>query len=126
MTKAIYVSINPTAVSKITTNLKNHEFRNYLPKKNFDTLYVYTTSPKSELKYILKIGKIAKYPEKISINGDGNEQFNKGEKAKYAYEISDIYELEEGLSLKLLKEKYNFVPPQSYAYDERYEELTKK
>ena len=55
MSKAIYVSINALAVEKIINKRKNHEFRNYIPKKEFDTLYVYTTSPKSELKYILKI-----------------------------------------------------------------------
>ena len=40
MSNAIYVSINPNATDKIVQQKKNHEFRNYLPKRNFDYLFV--------------------------------------------------------------------------------------
>ena len=126
MSNAIYVSINATAVGKIINKIKNHEFRNYIPKREFNTLYVYTTSPKSELRYLLKIEKIIEYPNQIMAKGDGNLEFNNGKKAKYAYKIKDIYELENSISLKTLKEEYGFTPPQSYAYDDRYPELTRK
>ena len=126
MSKAIYVSINTLAVEKIINRKKNHEFRNYIPKREFDTLYVYTTSPKSELKYLLKIGQIIKYPEQILVQGDGNLEFNNGQKSKFAYRIDDIYELENGISLKELKEDYGFVPPQAFAYSDRYPNLTRK
>ncbi len=126
MSRAIYVSINTNAVEKIINKIKNHEFRNYIPKRDFDTLYVYTTSPKSELRYLLKIEKIIESPEQITIQGDGNLEFNMGQKAKFAYKIKDIYELENSISLKILKEEYGFTPPQSYAYDDRYPELTKR
>lgn len=91
MRKAIYVSINATAIEKIIHKKKNHEFRNYIPKKEFDTLYVYTTTPKKELKYLLKIGQIVKYPDQILVKGDGNLEFNNGKKAKFAYRIDNIY-----------------------------------
>jgi len=51
MNNAIYVSINPIATKKIEERKKTYEFRNYIPKKEFDKLYVYVTSPKSELKF---------------------------------------------------------------------------
>lgn len=126
MSKAIYVSINALAVEKIINKRKNHEFRNYIPKKEFDTLYVYTTSPKSELKYILKINQIIKYPDKILVQGDGNSEFNNGQKSKFAYRIDAIYELENSFTLKELKECYGFVPPQAFAYGDRYQTLTEK
>lgn len=125
MNKAIYVSINANAVEKIVNKRKNYEFRNYIPKREFDTLYVYTTSPKSELKYLLKIGQIVKYPEQIMVQGDGNLEFNNGQKHTFAYRIDGIYELESGISLKELKEEYGFVPPQAFAYSDRYPCLTK-
>lgn len=125
MSKAIYVSIKTTAVEKIINKIKNHEFRNYIPKREFDTLYVYTTSPKSELKYLLKIEKIIEYPNQIMEQGDGNLEFNNGQKAKFAYKIKDIYELENSISLNALKVEYGFTPPQSYAYADRYPELTR-
>lgn len=78
MSKAIYVSINTTAVGKIINKIKNHEFRNYIPKREFDTLYVYTTSSKSELRYLLKIEKVIEYPNQIMAQGDGNLKFNNG------------------------------------------------
>lgn len=125
MSKAIYVSINTTAVEKIINKIKNHEFRNYIPKREFDTLYVYTTSPRSELRYLLKLEKIIEYPNQIMEQGDGNFEFNNGQKAKFAYKIKDIYELENSISLNELKVEYGFTPPQSYAYDDRYPELTR-
>lgn len=33
MNDGIYVSINPSPTSKIVQGVKNHEFRNYVPKK---------------------------------------------------------------------------------------------
>ena len=124
MSKALFVSINPNAVAKIIKKIKNHEFRNYIPKKEFDTLYVYTTSPKSEIKYVLKISKVIKYPELIDNIGDGNEYYNNGIKSKYAYEINEIYELSNSINLNQLKNKYKFTPPQSFAYDECYLKLS--
>lgn len=126
MSKPIYVSINPKATKKIADGLKNHEFRNYIPKKQFDTLYVYVTSPVSKLVYIIKIGNIVSHPNIIDEDGDGNKEFNIGNKSKYAYEIESVYELQSSYTLDELKETFNFTPPQSYAYGERYSLLTKK
>lgn len=128
MSKAIYVSINTHSVEKIVNKIKNHEFRNYIPKKEFDTLtlYVYTTSPKSELKYLLKIGRIIRYPDQILVEGDGNSEFNIGQKNKFAYRIDSVYELESAIPLKELKENYEFTPPQAFAYSDRYPSLTKR
>lgn len=126
MSKAIYVSIKTKPVEKIVNKLKNHEFRNYIPKRDFDTLYVYVTVPIKTLLYVIKINNVISYPNKIDEFGYGNKEFNDGSTTKFAYEIGLIYKLEEGITLKDLKSKYKFTPPQSYSYDETYPLLTRK
>lgn len=125
MKKAIYVSIKPKFTKKIETGEKNHEFRKYIPKKAIDTLFVYETVPTCQLKYIIEVEKIVEYPNKINELGYGNADFNAGlKKSKYAYEIKHVDLLESPIALKELKDVYGFAPPQSYAYDDRYEKLT--
>lgn len=126
MKKGIYISIKPKYTKLIENKTKNYEFRKYIPKKGVDILYVYESFPTCELKYIIEVNNILKYPEKITKEGYGNDEFNNGLKqSKYAYEIFKVYKLKNPLPLKTLKEKYNFNAPQSYAYDEKYIELTK-
>lgn len=125
MKKAIYLSIKPKFTRKIETGEKDHEFRKYIPKESIDTLFVYETVPTCQLKYIIELGKIVEYPDKINESGYGNADFNAGLKqSKYAYEIKHVDLLENPICLKELKDVYRFAPPQSYAYDDRYEKLT--
>lgn len=125
MKKAIYLSIKPKFTKKIETGEKDHEFRKYIPKETIDTLFVYETVPACQLKYIIELGKIVEYPNKINELGYGNADFNAGLKqSKYAYEIKHVDLLENPICLKELKDVYGFAPPQSYAYDDRYEKLT--
>lgn len=126
MKKAIYISIKPKFTKLIETGEKNYEFRKYIPKETIDTLFVYETVPTCKLKYIIELGKIVCYPDKLIKDGYGNSDFNNGlKKSKYAYEISHVDVLNNPISLHDLKEIYGFTPPQSYAYDSKYEELTK-
>ena len=125
MKKAIYLSIKPKFTKKIETGEKDYEFRKYVPKDEIDTLFVYETVPTCQLKYIIELGKIVEYPDKINELGYGNADFNAGLKqSKYAYEIKHVDLLENPICLKELKDVYGFAPPQSYAYDDRYEKLT--
>lgn len=124
MKQAIYVSINKRSVEKIILQIKNHEFRNYIPKEKFNYMYVYTTSPMSRIQYIMNISEIVEYPNLINFEGDSNHEFNNGQKAKYAYKIKSVYELKNPILLNELKEKYGFNPPQAFAYGDRYLELS--
>ena len=125
MKKAIYISIKPKFTKKIETGEKDHEFRKYIPKEAIDTLFVYETVPTRQIKYIIEVEKIVEYPNKINELGYGNADFNAGLKqSKYAYEIKHVDLLENPIGLKELKDVYGFAPPQSYAYDDRYVELT--
>ena len=87
-------------------------------------MYVYVTAPQSQLKYVIEIGNIVKYPEQLEFDGDGNLDFNKGKKSKYAYPIIKVYELTHPISLEDLKKKFGFVPPQAFSYAETFAELT--
>ena len=125
MKKAIYISIKPKFTKKIETGEKDHEFRKYIPKEAIDTLFVYETVPTCQLKYIIELERIVEYPNKINELGYGNADFNAGLKqSKYAYEIKHVDLLENPICLRELKDVYGFVPPQSFAYDDRYEKLT--
>lgn len=124
LTNGIYVSINQEPTFKIAQGIKNYEFRNYIPKKSFKFMYVYVTAPQSQLRYVIEIGNIVKYPEQLEIDGDGNLDFNKGKKSKYAYQITKVYELTNPISLEELKNKFGFIPPQAFSYAETYTTLT--
>ena len=124
MNNAIFISINPIASNKIEKGIKTYEFRNYIPKKEVNKLYVYVTTPICELKYIIEVTNIISTPQKIEIEGDGNELFNEGKKSKYAYKIDKVYKITHPIKLSTLREKFNFTPPQSYAYETRYQELS--
>lgn len=122
----IYISIKPNFVELILKRKKNYEFRKYIPNRHFNKIYIYETLPKARIKYVIDITKISKYPEKIDTQGIGNSDFNSGiKKSKYAYKLGKIYFLEQEIKLKDLKSIYHFVPPQSFAYIDKYEDLTK-
>ena len=126
MKKAIYISIKPEFTKKIETGEKNYEFRKYIPKKEIDTLFVYETVPTCKLKYVIELGDIVEYPNKLLKQGYGNDDFNNGLKqSKFAYEIVHVDILVNPIELHDLKKEYEFVPPQSYAYDDKYKVLTK-
>lgn len=126
MKKAIYISIKPKFTKKIEAGEKNYEFRKYIPKEKIDTLFVYETAPTCKLKYIIELGDIVEYPNKLLKKGYGNDDFNNGLKeSKFAYEIIHVDILANPIELCDLKNKYGFVPPQSYAYDDKYKVLTK-
>lgn len=127
MKKGIYISIKPEFTKKIETGEKNYEFRKYYPKQNIGLLYVYETVPTRALKYIIEIGDIVKYPDRISKEGYGNLEFNNGlKKSKYAYEIKHVDILERPIPLSELKNLYGFAAPQAYAYDTKYPKLTER
>ena len=124
MKKGIFISIKPEFTKSSEIGEKNYEFRKYIPKEEFDKLYVYETVPTCSLKYILTIDRIVEYPNKIIEKGYGNDDFNNGvKKSKFAYHILKVEKIDNPISLKELKTKFGFTAPQSYAYNTRYPEL---
>ena len=120
MRSAVFMSIKEIHINRILGKIKNHEFRTKKPKKDFDYIIVYVPIPIKELKYILKVKQPIASPNKIIIEGYGNKEFNNTKKEKYAYPIENVYRI---ISLDILKQKFNFTAPQSFAYGEKYQEL---
>lgn len=120
----IFLSIKPQFVSLISTGKKNHEFRKYIPHNLVKHIIVYTCCPVGEIRYILTIENIIKYPDKIDEQGVGNKDFNEGKKKSiYAYRIKNVYQLDEGISLSFLKNHFLFSPPQRFLYGTSQEDL---
>ena len=125
MKNSIFMSIKEEHIERIAKRSKNHEFRNRIPKKEVEYIIVYVPTPVKKLKYILKVKEPVKAPNKIEIEGKGNQEFNDGKGSKYAYPIESVYKINEILDLGELKNKYNFTAPQSFAYGEKYKEILK-
>ena len=123
MRSAVFMSIKEIHINRILGKIKNHEFRTKKPKKDFDYIIVYVPIPVKELKYILKVKQPIASPNKIIIEGYGNKEFNITKKEKYAYPIESVYKINKPITLDILKQKFNFTAPQSFAYGEKYQEL---
>lgn len=121
-----YMSIKEIHMNKILKKIKNYEFRNYITKNIINKIYVYVPTPVKQLKYILDVDTPVKAPNKINELGVGNKEFNLGNKSKYAYPIKHVYELQESIPLKQLKDKFGFTAPQAFAYGNKYIKLTNK
>lgn len=117
----IIVSIKKEYTERIEKLIKNYEFRNYIPKRKFKYLIVHESG--NGIKYIIEVGNIVKYPDKIDNSGYGNSKFNKGEGSQYAYFIKHLYKLNQVLPYQYLKSKYNFNPPQAFTYAKMYKNL---
>ncbi|KAG6361889.1 hypothetical protein INS49_010118 [Diaporthe citri] len=117
----IIVSVHPEHAEQITEGNKTHEFRNYRIPQTVGRIWIYITRPICALKYMATISN-AKEPGQISYGdkGVGNEEFNEGKGLKFAYELKQVYELNNPVSLARMKEngwveeaptKYVYVPP---------------
>lgn len=117
MLNSIILSIRPFYSELILKKEKLYEFRNF-KAKNFTTYFwVYESFPTKKLKYILKIKTPIVFPNVAEGSSYGVDRFNSGEmENKYAYEIEEIYMLENPLPMIFLKDNFNFTPPQAYTY----------
>lgn len=123
MKRAVFMSIKEIHINRILDKTKNHEFRTKKIKTHFDYIIVYVPTPIKELRYILKVKQPVASPNKIIIEGHGNKEFNNTKTEKYAYPIENVYKINKPIKLDILKQKFNFTAPQSFAYGEKYQEL---
>ncbi|KAH8903131.1 hypothetical protein BR93DRAFT_885760 [Coniochaeta sp. PMI_546] len=113
----IIISIHPEPADLIASGRKNHEFRNYKIPNTVSRLWMYVTRPLCELRYMATIGP-AKQPGEIDEHsGIGNRDFNAQTGSKFAYELLQVYQLNNPVSLAMMK-KNGWVegPPQKYVY----------
>ncbi|KAJ8114371.1 hypothetical protein ONZ43_g4920 [Nemania bipapillata] len=117
----IMVSLHPEHIARIVDRTKNHEFRAWKIPQQVSRIWVYITRPESQLKYMCIFGEPKTPGEVEDENGIGNVDFNQGMKAaKFAYEILQVYELNNPVSLDEMKkkgwvagapQKYTYIPP---------------
>lgn len=118
----VILSISPTHVKEIAEGTKTHEFRDYKMPQTVARIWIYTTQPACELKYMATIGDV-KRPGELNADdmmGIGNQEFNEGKSTKFAYELKQVYQLNNPVSLSRMKEngwveeapvKYVYIPP---------------
>lgn len=124
MLNSVILSIKPFYNELILKQEKNYEFRNFKPKNLSSYFWVYESYPSKYLKYIMKISKPIEYPIIIKEKSYGVDRFNSGEmKCNYAYKIEELFEIEEPISMDVLKHRFGFTPPQAYTYLQRNMEL---
>lgn len=120
----IFLSIRPNFANLIARREKTYEFRRYKPKDQVKKLWLYVTSPVSELKYIAEVGDVVEYPTQIPEDGIGNAEFNKGLKvSKFGFPIIHLDELVEGIPISELRDRFNFNSPQGFIYTDTFPEL---
>ncbi|GAP88322.1 hypothetical protein SAMD00023353_3001250 [Rosellinia necatrix] len=117
----IMVSLHPEHIGRIVDRTKNHEFRAWKIPQQVSRLWIYITRPESQLKYMCLFGEPKTPGEIQDENGVGNVDFNHGKMAaKFAYEILQVYELNNPVSLDEMKkkgwvagapQKYTYIPP---------------
>ncbi|KAI2615754.1 hypothetical protein GGS26DRAFT_579271 [Hypomontagnella submonticulosa] len=113
----IMVSLHPEPLENILNGTKNHEFRSWKIPSSVNRVWLYSTKPHSELKYMCQLSE-AKVPGEIEDEeGVGNAEFNLGHGSKFAYEILQVYELNDPVSLEEMKDKgWLAAPPQKYRW----------
>ncbi|KAI1387406.1 uncharacterized protein F4822DRAFT_406331 [Hypoxylon trugodes] len=117
----IMVSLHPEPLAMILDRSKNHEFRTWKIPPSVSRIWIYSTRPTSELRYMCILSP-PKVPGEIQDEkGVGNVEFNQGTmNANFAYEIVQVYELNNPVPLNEMKkkgwvnsapQKYIWVPP---------------
>ncbi|KAI2636729.1 hypothetical protein GGS21DRAFT_45107 [Xylaria nigripes] len=117
----IMVSLHPEHIAKIVDRTKTHEFRAWKIPPQVSRIWIYITRPQCQLKYMCLFGEPKAPGEIRDEKGAGNVDFNQGKSvAKFAYEILQVYELNNPVSLVEMKkkgwvsgapQKYTFIPP---------------
>lgn len=123
MENIVFMSIKEQHIKRILNKSKNHEFRTRIPEEKVDYIWVYVPTPIKELKYILKVKEPISTPNRIIVDGFGNNKFNEKTGTKYAFPIENMYVINQPISLNELIKKYQFTAPQSFAYGRKYKEL---
>lgn len=115
----IIISIYWEHVENMAKRTKTHEFRDWQIPESVHRVWIYVPRPKSELRYMCTFGP-AKQAGEIHGDGIGNSEFNKGTKrSKFGFEVLNMYELNNPVSLQVMRQngwptapqKFSYVPP---------------
>lgn len=114
----IIIPIHPEQIRKIVSGTKDHEFRNFKIPHTVSRFWMYATRPVYELQYMAVVAAGFRQPGDIdSDSGVGNTEFNAGRLvAKFAYKLVQVYQLNNPVSLDVMKTNGWAGPPRRYDY----------
>ncbi|KJR81183.1 uncharacterized protein SPSK_01028 [Sporothrix schenckii 1099-18] len=114
----IIISIHPEQIRKIVMGDKDHEFRNFKLPHTVSRFWMYATRPVCELQYMAVVAAGFKQPGGINSDGGvGNAEFNAGKLvAKFAYKLVQVYQLNNPVSLDVMRKNGWAGPPRRYDY----------
>lgn len=100
----VIISADFDEVKQVTDGACTHIFRDFRIPRQVVRAWIYTTAPVCQLKYMAAISAW-KMPGDISTQdqGAGITEFNANEGTKYAYELRQVYELNNPVSLQRMK-----------------------
>ncbi|CAK7273751.1 hypothetical protein SEPCBS57363_005809 [Sporothrix epigloea] len=114
----IIISLHPEQIRRIVSGTKDHEFRSYKIPHTVSRFWIYATRPVCELQYMAVVAAGFRQPGEIdSESGFGNADFNAGRLvAKFAYKLMQVYQLNNPVSLDVMKRNGWKGPPRRYDY----------
>lgn len=119
----ILLSIKPEYTEKIFSGEKKFEFRKQKPKENFNTVFVYESSPSKSIIGYFSVKKIISgSPEKIwktckdkgGIKKESYFAYCEDKDVIHAIEIDKIFEFDSPINPFEIHS--NFKPPQNFSY----------
>ena len=119
----ILLSIKPEFVARIFNGEKRVEFRKQVPRKHFDKVFIYESSPTQNIVGWFSVSRIAKgHPDQIwescrDIGGIEKNSYYKycnGNARIYAFEINEVHRFAEPINPYAIDP--SFTPPQNFAY----------
>ncbi|PMD18816.1 hypothetical protein NA56DRAFT_690949 [Hyaloscypha hepaticicola] len=115
-TSDIFITLPSQHVTNILSRAKDHDMRPYAFPPTVCRLWIYEAKPVCALKYMAEIGPAKRAGEISDERGLGNADFNaKKGRSWHAYEILQLYELSDPLSLsKLIANEWLDEAPKRY------------
>ena len=119
----ILLSIKPEFVEKIFNGEKRFEFRKQIPKKQFNKVFIYESSPTQNIVGWFRVGNIIKgHPDDIWGNCKDNSgilesqyyQYCNGNTRIYALELKEVHKFDEPINP--FDFVSDFTPPQNFSY----------
>ncbi|KAL8284330.1 hypothetical protein RB597_001581 [Gaeumannomyces tritici] len=122
----VVVTMHPSRVQEVVEGMRNHEFRATRFPRSVVRTWIYVGRPAQELRYMATLGPSRTMGQIDPNTGLGNAEFNEGKRmaggvAKFAYELVQVYELSNPVSLDRMRESgwtegqdersHRFLPP---------------
>ncbi|KAH9843716.1 uncharacterized protein C8Q71DRAFT_697403, partial [Rhodofomes roseus] len=112
----VVLAIKSEFVEWIRERRKNHEFRSYKLRSTVQRLWLYESSPRCAIRFVV-VTTLPKVPGELNdFSGVGNDDFDAGRMSSYAYPVRALYELEAPVTREELHARFGIKSPQGYCY----------